>query len=192
MENAINMRNLKTKTFEQAPEFHIQKWLNTQDALSLEKLKGKVVAAYAFQMLCPGCVEYSIPQARQIHSLFSPNDVAVLGLHTVFEHHNAMGEESLRAFIHEYQIDFPVGIDMPSSSDRDPIPKTMRTYNMGGTPTLLLIDRQGHLRKQAMGHITDMLVGAELMALIKEENSIPGTTENLLHEKTICTPEGCI
>ncbi|MCL4679216.1 MAG: redoxin domain-containing protein [Alphaproteobacteria bacterium] len=152
----------------QAPEWTICKWLNTDEDITLQSLQGKVVAAFAFQMLCPGCVEHSIPQARRVNAMFSKDDVAVIGLHTVFEHHSAMGENSLVAFMHEYGITFPVGIDIPSGDDKDPIPKTMRAYNMGGTPTLLLIDRQGRLRKHKMGHEHDLILGAELMSLMRE------------------------
>lgn len=151
----------------QAEEFIIQQWLNTEEPLSLATLKGKVVVAVAFQMLCPGCVETSIPQAKRIHAAFSEADVAVIGLHTVFEHHEAIGPESLKAFIHEYRIDFPVGIDKPSE-DGTGLPQTMRLYNMQGTPTLILIDRQGRLRKKKFGHEHDLVMGAEIMALMKE------------------------
>ncbi|MEX2962538.1 redoxin domain-containing protein [Microbulbifer sp. TYP-18] len=151
-----------------APELCVQTWLNTDTALSLDDFREKVVALFVFQMLCPGCVQHSIPQAGRVHSLFDQNDVVVIGLHSVFEHHAAMTEVSLKAFLHEFQIEFPVAIDMPSGSVGDPIPKTMRAYGMGGTPTLILIDRQGYLRKQKMGYEQDLTVGAELMALIRE------------------------
>jgi hypothetical protein len=44
----------------------------------------------------------------------------------------------------------------------------MRTYGMRGTPTLLLIDRTGRLRRQTFGHVPDLALGAEIMALIRE------------------------
>lgn len=151
-----------------AHELCVQTWLNTDNALSLGDLRGKVVALFVFQMLCPGCVQHSIPQASRVHSLFDRSDVAVIGLHSVFEHHAAMTEVSLKAFLQEFQVEFPVAIDMPSAREEGPIPKTMRAYGMGGTPTLILIDRQGYLRKQKMGYEQDLAVGAELMALIRE------------------------
>lgn len=151
-----------------APEFEILKWLNTNAPVTLADLRGKVVVAFAFQMLCPGCVEHCIPQARKVHAFFSEADVAVIGLHTVFEHHDAMGETALRAFLHEYRLTFPVGIDKPSGDPLDPVPATMRNYNMQGTPTLLLVDRQGRLRKQKFGHEHDLILGAEIMALMRE------------------------
>lgn len=99
------------------PELTVQTWLNTESTLTLSKLRGKVIALFAFQLLCPGCVQQSIPQANRVHSTFSQSDLVVIGLHTVFEHHAAMTEITLRAFIHENKISFPVGIDMPSKDD---------------------------------------------------------------------------
>jgi len=158
-----------TKELIKAPPLSVQKWLNTDQDITLEGLKGQVVAIFAFQMLCPGCVENSIPQAKKVHAMFEKHDVQVLGLHTVFEHHEAMTEVSLNAFLHEYRISFPVAIDKPSNDiDNDPIPHTMREYQTGGTPTLLLIDRAGNLRKHKMGHEDDLVLGAELMSLLKE------------------------
>ncbi len=151
-----------------APELIVEKWLNTNDNISLESLRGNVIAVYAFQMLCPGCVENSIPQARKVNAIFKDMGVKVLGLHTVFEHHMAMTEVSLEAFLHEYKVGFPVGIDLPSTTTNVPIPKTMSLYSMAGTPTLLLIDKQGNLRKHNMGHEDDLILGAELMNLVNE------------------------
>ena len=166
--NSQSASNLQLKA---APELIVQKWLNVDEPLSLEQLRGKVVAIFAFQMLCPACIERSIPQAQRVYQTFSAEDVAVLGLHTVFEHHAAMEEVSLKAFLHEYRVSFPVGIDLPSVIENNPVPQTMRTYRNQGTPTLLLIDRQGYLRKQKFGHEQDLVLGAEIMALLREEKS---------------------
>ena len=166
--NSQSASNLQLKA---ASELIVQKWLNVDEPLSLEQLRGKVVTIFAFQMLCPACIERSIPQAQRVYQTFSSEDVAVLGLHTVFEHHAAMEEVSLKAFLHEYRVSFPVGIDLPSVIENNPVPQTMRTYRNQGTPTLLLIDRQGYLRKQKFGHEQDLVLGAEIMALLREEKS---------------------
>ena len=158
---------MNTQT-QKAPELRVQTWLNTESPLSLEKLQGNVVAIFSFQMLCPGCVQHSLPQAKQVHSLFNQANVVVIGLHTVFEHHTANTEEVLKAFMHENRIKFPVGIDMPSDGS-SPFPATMSIYQMRGTPTLILIDKQGYLRKHKFGHESDLLLGAELMKLMEEE-----------------------
>ena len=100
-----------------SPELIVSKWLNSDAPLSLESLRGKVIAIHAFQMLCPGCVLHGIPQAQKLFEIFNPEHVQVLGLHTVFEHHEAMEEKSLRAFLHEFRVsDFlPSGNDLPRS-----------------------------------------------------------------------------
>ncbi|MEQ1661926.1 MAG: TlpA disulfide reductase family protein [Thiobacillus sp.] len=125
------------------------------------------MVACAFQMLCPGCVAHAIPQMKAMHELFGPQGVVVVGLHTVFEHHDAMTVTALRAFVHEYGIRFPVGVDRPAD-DGGPIPQTMAAYRMQGTPTLMLIDRAGLLRRQIFGHIPDLRMGAEIMRLVTE------------------------
>ncbi len=157
----------RTLTTGLGPEFEVSAWLNTPGPLTLASLRGKVVAVYAFQMLCPGCVSYALPQAKGLESLFGRHELAVLGLHTVFEHHAAMNPEALAAFLHEYRIGFPVGIDMPG--EHGPIPRTMARYRMRGTPTLLLFDRAGRLRHSLFGHQPDLQVGALVGALLAED-----------------------
>jgi peroxiredoxin len=150
-----------------APPWRIAEWLNAPAPLDLEAQRGHVVVACAFQMLCPGCVSQAIPQLKAVHELFGPQGVVVVGLHTVFEHHEAMSVAALRAFVHEYGIRFPVGVDTPAK-DGGAVPQTMAAYRMQGTPTLLLIDRAGQLRRQHFGPIPDLRLGAEIMRLVAE------------------------
>lgn len=149
-----------------APEWDCSVWLNSNRPLTLSALRGKPIVAAAFQMLCPGCVAKTIPQLNEVRSLFADRDLTVLGLHSVFEHHEAMLEPSLRAFLHEYQVHFPVGIDRHDGDSSAPI--TMRRYGLRGTPTLMLIDAQGVLRRQTFGHVPDLQLGAEIMALVRD------------------------
>jgi len=149
-----------------APEIEASEWFNTDAPPTLRALRGRVVALHAFQMLCPGCVQSGLPQARKIAALFPPDEVAVIGIHTVFEHHAAMTPVSLAAFIHEYRLQFPIAVDRPS--DNGPIPRTMAAYGMRGTPSLMLIDRAGTMRKHAFGAEDDMRVGAEIAMLLAE------------------------
>lgn len=150
-----------------APEWLTTTWFNTPTPLSLGRLRGQVVVLHAFQMLCPACVAHGIPQAQRIAELFEGTPVTVVGLHTVFEHHAVMGPESLRAFLSEYRVSFPVGVDAPGPNG-DPLPRTMRAYAMRGTPTTVLIDGDGYLRRQFFGAPQDLLLGAEIGRLLAE------------------------
>lgn len=173
-----------------APEWSVQTWFNTPEPLTLAGLRGKVVVLHAFQMLCPGCVQYGLPQAQRIHDMFDRARVAVIGLHTVFEHHEAMTPAALAAFIHEYRFTFPIGIDQPAADG--PIPVTMRAYAMQGTPTLVLIDRAGRLRKQHFGPEPDLAVGADIAFLLGEADpeAKPAGNEDR-RAAAVCTPAGC-
>lgn len=145
---------------------HASEWLNTDHSLTLQDFHGRVLAVEAFQMLCPGCVNHGLPQAARIASTFAPDKVAVIGLHSVFEHHQAMTPVALRAFLHEYRIRFPVAVDM--AGDPGPLPKTMEEWQLEGTPTLILFDRQGQMRARHFGQVSDLALGAQIMALMLE------------------------
>lgn len=148
-----------------APELVTSRWFNAPSPQTLAGLRGKVIVLHAFQMLCPGCVAHGTPQAEKLHRLLaSSGEVVVLGLHTVFEHHAAMTEIALEAFIHEYRLTMPIGVDLPSADG--PIPATMRLYGMRGTPTTIVIDRNGMIREHALGQVEDLALGALVGSLI--------------------------
>jgi len=149
-----------------APELDVAQWLNTEVPHRLQDLRGRVVVIHAFQMLCPGCVSHGIPQATAMDSTFPRGDVVVLGLHSVFEHHSVMGPEALKAFIHEYRIPFPIAIDR-HNAETD-IPCTMQLYGLRGTPSVIIIDRQGTIRFNHFGVADDLKIGGFLGQLIAE------------------------
>ncbi|WP_114325430.1 peroxiredoxin family protein [Candidatus Colwellia aromaticivorans] len=152
-------------------ELLVSKWLNTKGEISLDNLRGNVVLVYVFQMLCPACILHSIPQAKKVHQMFALENLQVLGLHSVFEHHDAMEEKSLRAFMHEFRVKFPVGIDKASIRTKGIIPQTMEKYSMQGTPSLLIYDKNGELKLQHFGHMDDMELGVIVGTLISGDIS---------------------
>jgi hypothetical protein len=152
-----------------APELLVQAWFNTDRALLLAGLRGRVVVLAAFQVLCPNSIAHGVPQAQRIYETFAPSDVAVIGLHTTFEHHDAFNTAVLKAFIHEYRLKFPIGLDQPNNNG--PIPHTMERYKMRGTPSLVLIDKHGMVRKHTFGAVDDLRLGAEIGALAQESAS---------------------
>lgn len=90
-----------------------------------------------------------------------------------------------RIFFGRSRNPFPVGIDAPNGRL---LPQTMRAYGMEGTPTTLLIDRKGGLRRQVLGHIPDLQLGAEIMQLIAGKG--PEISQNVTRSDT-CSPDGC-
>lgn len=149
-----------------APDWRIAHWLNTLSPLALQALRGRVVVVHAFQMLCPACVSDGLPQAARIDRLFSRDTVCVVGLHTVFEHHAVMGLDALTAFVHEYRLQFPIGVDQPGL--HGVVPLTMQAYGLQGTPSLVLIDKAGRVRLSHFGRIDDLALGAAIGQLSEE------------------------
>lgn len=152
-----------------APEWEVERWFNAPSPPSLDSLRGKVIILVAFQMLCPKCVSHGLPQALRVAATFSREQVAVIGLHTVFEHHAAMTPVSLQAFLHQYRISFPVAVDRAGLGTS--IPQTMQAYQIHGTPTLVLIDTQGCIRQQHFGQVNDLLLGVQIAELASQASS---------------------
>jgi peroxiredoxin len=174
-----------TKAVLSAPELQVQRWFNTPEPVSLAGLRGKVVLVHAFQMLCPGCVSHAIPQSNRLHEMSRGSDLVILGLHTVFEHHEAMTPVALEAFIHEYRIAYPVGVDLPAASG--PIPRTMAAYRMRGTPTTLVFDRDGRLRHHGFGAEDDLALGVLLGSLL----AVPEHAGPVADNQDGCTDISC-
>ena len=152
-----------------APELTAQAWFNVDSEILLAGLRGRVVVLSAFQVLCANSVTYGVPQTLRIHQTFDPKEVVVIGLHATFEHHEAVTAPVVKAFIQEFRLKFPVALDRPAKSG--PIPQTMDRYQMRGTPSLVLIDKQGIIRKHAFGPVDDLRIGAEIGALTQESGA---------------------
>jgi hypothetical protein len=78
-----------------------------------------------------------------------------------------MGPEALAAFLHEYRVRFPVGVDAPGEA-ADPLPQTMRAYGLRGTPSTVLFDATGAIRAELFGVHDDLALGAAIGALLAE------------------------
>jgi hypothetical protein len=67
-------------------------------------------------------------------------------------------------------LSFPVAKDKPNGGD---IPETMAAYEIQGTPTTLIFDRQGRLRRHYLGRVDDIRLAAEVMAFCMESPTAP-------------------
>lgn len=153
---------------ENPPEFSVSRWFNAPSGQTKAALKGKVVVVTAFQLTCPGSMNHAVPQAKRLARGFSDDEVAVIGLHMPFENHGDETPGKLKDFIREAEVTFPIAIDAPNGKSP---PKTMALYEMQGSPTTLVFDRQGRLRRHYLGAVDDVRLAAEVMALTIEERN---------------------
>jgi hypothetical protein len=152
------------------PEFAASDWLNAPEPKPLASLKGKVVVLTAFQTHCPGSLKHGLPQAKRMADGFMDDEVVILGLNTAFEEPEKQTKDKLAAFLAEQGLSFPVAKDKPNGGD---IPETMAAYEIQGTPTTLIFDRQGRLRRHYLGRVDDIRLAAEVMAFCMESPTAP-------------------
>lgn len=175
------------------PEWAVAAWLNTPAPITLASLRGRVVLLHTFQMLCPGCVAHGLPQAERVHRAFPASELAVVGLHTVFEHHAVMAVDALQAFVHEYRWSFPIGVDQPDG--RGGLSLTMARYGLRGTPSCLVLDRQGRMCLHHFGQIDDLVLGAQLGRLIASADppqaAGAASDDTAARGSSVCEATGC-
>lgn len=143
-----------------APELAISEWFNTKTGITLAELRGRPVYLHTFQLLCPGCLANALPQVQRIERIFSRTDLQIIGVHTVFELHDQMTPQILKGFLEDKQIHYPVGVDL--ADGRSDIPVTMQRYALPGTPSSVLIGRDGAIDHQVFGVEEDLIVGARI------------------------------
>jgi len=197
-----------------APNVKVSDWIQGLPT-NIDKLFGNVVVIEVFQVNCPGCFLYGLPQAISLYEKYKDKDVKVIGIATAFEDYdkNTMGNlklllsegrvigETFKALKQHgklvntdrlyYKIPFPVAMDkitkMPQNISEDMIKdfieiyfpdyeyssekdkgdlfskvnaylsnkqysaETFELYKLRGTPSSIIIDRDGILRYSFFG-----------------------------------------
>ena len=205
---------------EPAPDLHVGHWVQG-DPVNISDLKGKVVLVEVFQVNCPGCFLFGLPEAIRFHDEYAHKGLVVLGLATAFEDYDKNTLENLQALVDagtvtgaakealelrdelvedrfRWKLPFNVGMDAvvpdeeavdddrvrtyagrlyPDIQQRRPEEQdyllkmterylqmkkmkaeTFELYNLKGTPSTILVDREGILRDISFGQ-NDALEG---------------------------------
>ena len=150
-----------------APEWQVTEWINGSPG-NLADQGGKVVLIEFFQLWCPGCKRFSVPLFNRWHEEYNErDDVLVLSIHTVFEGHDHQTPERLREFVEIWGIEHPVRIDS-YAREGDEMPVTMRRFRTGGTPHVVIVDKQGLLRFSHFGSFKEEAVEEFIEQLLEE------------------------
>ncbi|HYP43459.1 MAG TPA: TlpA family protein disulfide reductase [Candidatus Nitrosocosmicus sp.] len=84
----------------QAPNVKISEWVQGIPT-NIDKLRGKVIVLEVFQVNCPGCFLYGLPQSISLYERFKNNDVKVIGLATAFEDYDKNTLDNLKSLLME-------------------------------------------------------------------------------------------
>ena len=155
----------------------IIKWLNTDRALTMEDLRGKVVLIDFWTYTCINCIR-TLPHVTSWHEKYRDKNLLVVGVHTP-EFEFEKKTENVQMAIKQYGIEYPVAQDNNYS--------TWRAYNNRYWPAKYLIDKDGNLRYFHFGEGKYEETEKAIRQLIKETGADPNEIETAL---TDATPRG--
>lgn len=128
-----------------APELKVSKWIGLPSGklrLEANDFKGKVTYLYFFQSWCPGCHSIGFPALQKLEKQFRGKDeVQFVAVQTTFEGHDVNTADKLVEIAKRYELNIPFG----QSAEDSGTPEIMRKYRTGGTPWVVLIDKQGQV-----------------------------------------------
>ncbi len=83
---------------DKAPEIGVSEWIQGFPT-NIDKNYGKIILLEVFQVNCPGCFLYGIPEAIQVYNNFKRDDVVVWGLATAFEDYDKNTIDNLKILL---------------------------------------------------------------------------------------------
>lgn len=122
------------------PEITSPSWINSEP-LPPEALHGRVVLVEFWTFGCYNCRNVE-PKIKAWHERYSPDGLVVLGIHSP-EFSYERNVESVRDYVRDHRIDYPVIIDNDFSN-----------WNRFGNkfwPAVYLIDKRGIIRYLRVG-----------------------------------------
>lgn len=114
-----------------APVLAVERWLNTEEPLDAEKLRGKVVMVSFWATWCRHC-HTAVPTLNELQEKYADQGLVLIGV-CAQRGHETMGEKAA-----ELGMRFPIAADT--------IGRTARDYRVDGYPDYYFIDRTGKLR----------------------------------------------
>jgi thiol-disulfide isomerase/thioredoxin len=127
----------------EAPELTNTIWLNTpnEQPLRLADLRGQVVLLDFWTFGCINCI-HVIPSLREWHDKYSDKGLTIIGNHFPefsYEHDLANVRDAIKRFEIRYSV----------AQDNDGA--TWYAYGTRYWPTMILIDKRGHIRYTTIG-----------------------------------------
>lgn len=198
------MKFVTVKPGSPAPELKVSEWVQG-GPINLKDYRGKVVVVEVFQVNCPGCFIYGIPEAIDTFQKYKNNDVVVLGLATAFEDFEKNTLENLKLLLKEnkvigetlttltyqskllnegklsYSIPFPVGMDMLVKEKLPIEEKRIMEFVNANVPDFDLYHQKD--KEQIISRVKSYLETKPYSPLTFEEYSLRGTPSSMFIDK---------
>ncbi|MDD4906730.1 MAG: TlpA family protein disulfide reductase, partial [Methylobacter tundripaludum] len=94
---------MKAQIGQKTPPLSVSTWVQGTET-NFDRLLGQVVLVEVFQVNCPGCFLYALPQAVDLHRKYSEHGLTILGVATAFEDFDKNNLENLIRLIENGEV----------------------------------------------------------------------------------------
>jgi len=194
---------VSVKIGEKAPNLKVSQWIQGLPT-NFDKEKDHIVLVEVFQVNCPGCFLYGIPEAISIYNKYHSEGVTVLGVATAFEDFDKNTKENLELLLKTgkvigdtkeglgqygklnddklpYKIPFPVAMDS-LIKETDDI-NEMRVKNFINKQIPDFDSQSEDYKNQIIHRVKEYLKSKEYSAETFEEYSLNGTPSTIVVDR---------
>ena len=197
---AIN--SMRAKIGEKAPNLKLSEWVQGLPT-NVDQEKDHVILVEVFQVNCPGCFLYGIPEAMNIYNKFKDDGVRVFGVATAFEDFDKNTLDNLKMLVETgevigdakqglgqngklddsklaYKIPFPIAMDSLKTSE-DITEERIMDFIYNQLPDF---DSQpDDYKKQIVQRVKDNMKSKEFEAETFEMYSLQGTPSSIIIDR---------
>ena len=187
-----------------APNLHVSEWVQGKPT-NIDKEKGNVVVVEVFQVNCPGCFMYGIPEAIDIYNRYKDKGLTLLGMATAFEDYELNTLDNLKKLVTTgevvgetykalsmygqlkegakipYKIPFPVGMDLLQKADGQMTESRVMDFIEANVPDFRSYSEKD--RQVLIGRVKEYLKHKQYSAKTFEEYSMRGTPTSLIIDR---------
>jgi len=188
---------------QKAPNLKISKWVQGMDT-NLDKQNDNIVVVEVFQVNCPGCFMYGIPESIEIYNKYKSEGVSVLGMATAFEDFDKNTLENLQLLLEtgetvgetkkmlsqygepqgdkiSYKIPYPVAMDSLIKQSGESSKEKMDSLIKNQIPNF---DEQSEdYKNKIYDRVKDYFMSKEFSAETFEMYALPGTPSSILVDR---------
>jgi len=188
---------------QKAPNLKVSEWVQGMDT-NIDKQNDNVVVVEVFQVNCPGCFMYGIPESIEIYNKYKSDGISVLGMATAFEDFDKNTLENLQLLLETgetigetkkmlsqygkseenkipFKIPYPVAMDSLIKQSGEASKEKMDSLIKNQIPNF---DEQSKdYKKQIYDRIKDYFSSKEFSAETFEMYSLQGTPSSILVDR---------
>jgi len=187
-----------------APNLHVSSWVQGKPT-NIDKERGNVILVEVFQVNCPGCFLYGIPEAMNLYSKYKDKGLSILGIATAFEDFDKNNLENLQSLVSSgqvigetlkalsqygqlkdgdklpYKIPFPVGMDTLKKDTGSLSQSKMMDFVEANVPDFRSYNEKE--RQVLLERVKNYLQTKEYSALTFEEYALRGTPSSIIIDR---------